>query len=64
LCSTPKVIGLKRICNTTYRTIQALPLILGKEHDQDAKYLDTCRNKRNIVEYDYVGGFSNFQPNG
>jgi len=37
---------------------------LGKEHDQDAKYLDTCRNKRNIVEYDYVGGFSNFQPNG
>lgn len=39
-----------------YRTIQALPLILGKKHNQDAKYLDTCRNKRNIVEYDYVGG--------
>jgi hypothetical protein len=39
-----------------FRTIQALPLILGKKHAQDAKYLDTCRNKRNIVEYDYVGG--------
>ena len=39
-----------------YRTIQALPLILGNKHEQDAKYLDTCRNKRNVVEYDYVGG--------
>lgn len=39
-----------------YRTIQALPSILGKKHEQDAKYLDTCRNKRNVVEYDYVGG--------
>jgi len=39
-----------------YRTIQALPLILGKKHAQDAKYLDTCRNKRNVVEYDYIGG--------
>jgi len=39
-----------------YRTIQALPLILGEKHEQAAKYLDTCRNKRNIVEYDYVGG--------
>jgi hypothetical protein len=39
-----------------FRTIQALPLILGKKHEPDAKYLDTCRNKRNVVEYDYVGG--------
>jgi len=39
-----------------YRTIQALPLILGKEKSADAKYLDACRAKRNIVEYDYVGG--------
>ena len=38
-----------------YRTIQALPLILGKERKDDAKYLDSCRAKRNIVEYDYVG---------
>ena len=41
-----------------YRTIQALPLILGKRHEQDAKYLDTCRNKRNVAEYDYVGGIT------
>ena len=39
-----------------YRTIQALPLILGSHRETDAKYLDTCRNKRNITEYDYVGG--------
>jgi len=39
-----------------YRTIQALPLILGSNREADAKYLDTCRNKRNVVEYDYVGG--------
>lgn len=38
-----------------YRTIQALPLILGKERKDDAEYLDSCRSKRNIVEYDYVG---------
>lgn len=41
-----------------YRTIQALPLILGQHYKEDAKYLDTCRNKRNIAEYDYVGGVS------
>ena len=39
-----------------YRTIQALPLILGPEKTNDANYLDACRSKRNIVEYDYVGG--------
>lgn len=39
-----------------YRTIQALPLILGSERKNDADYLDSCRTKRNIVEYDYVGG--------
>ncbi len=39
-----------------YRTIQALPLILGKERNADAEYQDSCRSKRNIVEYDYVGG--------
>jgi len=38
-----------------YRTIQALTLILGKERKDDAEYLDACRSKRNIVEYDYVG---------
>jgi hypothetical protein len=39
-----------------YRTLQALPIILGKERDADADYLDSCRAKRNTVEYDYVGG--------
>lgn len=39
-----------------YRTIQSLPLILGPERKNDADYLDSCRTKRNIVEYDYVGG--------
>jgi hypothetical protein len=38
-----------------YRTLQALPLILGKGRKADAEYLETCRSKRNIVEYDYVG---------
>lgn len=41
-----------------YRTIQALPLILGGKRKDDAEYLNTCRSKRNILEYDYVGGVS------
>ncbi len=41
-----------------YRTIQALPLILGLEKDDDATYLDSCRAKRNIIEYDYAGSTS------
>lgn len=39
-----------------YRTLQALPLILGPERKADAEYLDACRIKRNTVEYDYAGG--------
>lgn len=39
-----------------YRTLQAIPLILGNKYRADAEYLETCRKKRNIVEYDYVGG--------
>lgn len=39
-----------------YRTIQALPLILGEDRSGDATYLDVCRKKRNTVEYDSVGG--------
>ena len=38
-----------------YRALQALPLILGPERKDDAAYLDTCRTKRNTVEYDSVG---------
>jgi hypothetical protein len=41
-----------------YRTLQALPLILGKEHQSDADYLETCRTKRNLVEYDAAGRVS------
>lgn len=41
-----------------YRTIMALPLILGDDRKADAEYLDSCRIKRNKVEYDYVGGAS------
>ncbi len=38
-----------------YRTLQAMPLILGLERKADADYLDACRIKRNTVEYDYAG---------
>ena len=38
-----------------YRTLQALPLILGRERKDDANYLDACRIKRNTAEYDYAG---------
>jgi len=38
-----------------YLTIQAMPFILGNDRKPDAQYLDTCRNKRNIAEYQYVG---------
>ena len=38
-----------------YRTLQALPLILGPKKKDDALYLDRCRAKRNTVEYEYVG---------
>ncbi|MBW1945261.1 MAG: hypothetical protein JRJ51_20855 [Deltaproteobacteria bacterium] len=38
-----------------YRTIQALPKILGSEKNDDSDYLDTCRAKRNTAEYDSVG---------
>jgi hypothetical protein len=41
-----------------YRTLAALPEILGEAKKADAKYLDDCRKKRNIVEYEYVGGAS------
>lgn len=41
-----------------YRTVAALPEILGEAKKPDAEYLDDCRRKRNIVEYDDVGGAS------
>lgn len=41
-----------------YRTLQALPLILGAERQADADYLDACRAKRNTAEYDAAGQVS------
>jgi uncharacterized protein (UPF0332 family) len=41
-----------------YRTQAALPENLGEAKKADAEYLDDCRKKRNIVEYDEVGGVS------
>jgi len=41
--------------NAHYRTISALPLILGQDWQDTADYLDTCRNKRNGLEYDAAG---------
>ena len=38
-----------------YRTITALPLILGDNYKDAADYLDACRGKRNTVEYDVAG---------
>lgn len=38
-----------------YRTLQALPLVLGDSRKTDADYLDSCRIKRNTVEYDMAG---------
>lgn len=41
-----------------YRTLQALPLILGDKHKSNADYLDACRKKRNETEYDLAGNVS------
>lgn len=41
-----------------YRTLQALPVILGPSRANDADYLDTCRAKRNTAEYDVAGTVS------
>lgn len=38
------------------RTITALPHIGNLRTKADADYLNTCRRKRNTVEYDYSGG--------
>lgn len=41
-----------------YRTLQSMPLILGPKHRDDADYLDACRSKRNVAEYDLAGQIS------
>jgi len=44
--------------NAHYRTITALPEILGHERQGDADYLNACRTKRNGLEYDAAGRVS------
>ena len=41
-----------------YRTVNALPLILGNHHKSNADYLDLCRMKRNTLAYTHTGGIS------
>jgi hypothetical protein len=42
-----------------YRTLASLPFILGETKKDDADFLETCRRKRNVVEYDRVGAVTN-----
>lgn len=41
--------------NAHHRTISALPVILGRTWQDSADYLDACRSKRNVLEYDAAG---------
>jgi hypothetical protein len=41
-----------------YRIIQALPLVMGAKYTATCTYLDNCRRKRNLSEYDAVGTIS------
>ena len=43
------------VAQAHFRTINALPEILGDTWKSDANYLNRCREKRNTVEYDMVG---------
>jgi hypothetical protein len=44
--------------NAHHRTISALPHIMGKHWQDQADYLDSCRSKRNGLEYDAAGRVS------
>jgi uncharacterized protein (UPF0332 family) len=41
-----------------YLVIQALPLVMGEHFSVLRDYLDNCRRKRNISEYDAAGTIS------
>jgi hypothetical protein len=41
-----------------YRVIQALPLVMGNDFAVIRDYLDNCRRKRNVCEYDAAGTVS------
>jgi uncharacterized protein (UPF0332 family) len=38
-----------------YRVIQSLRLTLRSEHRTDIEYLEACRRKRNVIEYEVPG---------
>lgn len=46
-----------------YRVIQTIPLVMGKEFTHIRDFLDNCRRKRNISEYDAVGTVSEKELN-
>ena len=41
-----------------YRTLLSIEFTIGVHRKDDAAYLDACRIKRNVVEYDNIGGAS------
>ena len=41
-----------------YRVIQSLTLTMGETYAEMRDYLDACRNKRNISDYDHAGNIS------
>ncbi len=41
-----------------YRVIRSLPLCLGDQYSEIRDYLDSCRNKRNVSDYDMAGTIS------
>ncbi|MFO7980736.1 MAG: hypothetical protein R6V00_07890 [Candidatus Aminicenantes bacterium] len=41
-----------------YRVIQSIPMVMGKDFVHIRNFLDNCRRKRNINEYDAVGTVS------
>lgn len=46
-----------------YRIIQSLIHTLGKEYNEMRDYLDSCRSKRNISDYDRAGAISQQEVN-
>lgn len=46
-----------------YRTIAAIPEILGDKYKDDMDYLNECRSKRNAAEYDAANEVSETEAN-
>ena len=46
-----------------YRTIIAIPEILGDKYKDDTDYLNECRSKRNAAEYDAANEISETEAN-